>query len=142
MIDRFDLFYHIDHKERKGIHGMSYRLNTLNDQTYLECLPNEILIQSEQDALDLVAACGENGTYRLMIHAENLTEDFYNLKTGLAGNVLQKFVNYTLKVAMILPLERASQGRFGEMVLEANRSNRHFHVFQERVQAEKRLIQD
>ena len=68
---------------------MSYRLNTLNDQAYLECLPNEMLIQSEQDALDLVAVCGENGTHRMMIHAENLTEDFYNLKTGLAGRVLQ-----------------------------------------------------
>jgi PadR family transcriptional regulator, regulatory protein AphA len=102
---------------------------------YIETLPGGALLDSEQAALDLIVSCGEANTFLLLLHAENLPEDFYNLRTGLAGNVLQKFVNYHIRVAAVLTPELANQGRFGEMVQEANRGNQ-FHVFYEHASAE------
>lgn len=114
--------------------------NTSN--RYVECLVDGGRIENEQDALDLVAICGENQVYRLLLHAENLSEDFYHLKTGLAGAVLLKFSNYSLKVAAVLTREKVGQGYFSEMVLEANRSNRDFHVFYDQEKAEEWLVND
>ena len=119
---------------------MNYRLVEHILNGYIECLPGGGRIESESDALDLVAACGENQVQRLLLHAENLADDFYHLRTGLAGTVLLKFVTYSIKVAAVLTPEQVNQGRFREMVLEANRSNRHFHVFYEREKAEEWLI--
>jgi hypothetical protein len=119
---------------------MEYRFVETEKGNYLECLPVSGRIENENDALDLVAACGENGTDRLMIHAGNLGDDFYDLKTGLAGSILLKFANYYIKVAAVLTPELGNQGRFREMVLEANRSSREFRGFYDREVAEGRLL--
>ncbi len=107
-------------------------------KSYLECLPDEWRLSSEQDALDLVAACGEYGTQNLMLHAESLPEAFYNLKTRLAGEVMLKFSNYRLVVAAVIPAELSGRGRFGEMALETNRGSQ-FRVFATREEAENWL---
>ena len=118
---------------------MDTKLVVTDGQTYLECTPNEWQVQSEGDALDMVAACIENDISLLMLHAGSLSDDFYRLRTGLAGAVLQKFTDYHIRVAAVIPLELASQGRFGEMVVEANRGNS-FRVFQTRELAEQWLV--
>ena len=120
---------------------MNYRLVEHAQNNYVECLSGDGRIENENDALDLVAACGEHQIHRLLITAENVTEDFFHLRTGLAGAVLQKFVNYSVKVAAVLTPELVNQGRFHELVLEANRSNQLFHVFYAREQAEEWLVQ-
>jgi PadR family transcriptional regulator AphA len=120
---------------------MKTQLVTKDQLAYIECLPGEERLKSEREALDLVAACGENNTDRLMLHAENLTEDFSNLHSGLAGAVLLKFSNYRIRCATVLTPELANQGRFGEMVLETNRGNQ-FRVFYDREAAERWLLSD
>ena len=91
------------------------------------------------EILELVAACLENGTDRLLLHAQNLSGDFYRLRTGLAGDVLQKLANYHIRVAAVIPPDLIGQGRFREMVLEANRGNQ-FRVFPDRELAEEWLV--
>lgn len=121
---------------------MNYRVVENAHNKYIEGLSDGVRIESERDALDLVAACGENRVHRLLLYGENLADDFYRLKTGLAGAVLQKFAIYSIKVAAVLTPERVDHGRFSEMVLEANRSNRNFHVFFSRENAEEWLTKE
>ncbi len=118
---------------------MNYQLIQKNSIAYLECLPGAVCLGSEREALDLVAACMENGTNRLLLHASNLADDFYHLRTGLAGQILQKFSQYRIQSAAVLTPELVNQGRFREMVLEANRGQQ-FRVFYQRDEAEAWLI--
>jgi len=119
---------------------MNYRLVEHAQSQFVEVLPGDGRIESENDALDLVGACGEFRVQRLLLYAENLSEDFYHLRTGLAGAVMLKFSNYRIKFAAVLTPELVNQGRFEEMVLEANRSNNLFHVFYDREQAVEWLV--
>jgi PadR family transcriptional regulator AphA len=119
---------------------MNYRLVENAQNNYVEALAGDSRIEKENDALDLVAACVEFRTHRLLLDAENLPEDFYHLHTGLAGAVLQKFANYAIKVAAVLSPELVKQGKLQEMVLEANRSNQMFHVFYDREKAVEWLV--
>lgn len=119
---------------------MNYRLVTGHNQTYLECLPDADRLASESAALELVAACLENRTDRLMVHAASLVEDFYHLKTGLAGSILQKFNTYQIRCAMILTPQLVHQGHFYDMVIEANRGSQ-FHVFYDQQLAEQWLLE-
>ena len=118
---------------------MNSTLITTNNHTYLEMLPDGSLVQSECDALDLVAACGENSTDSLLLHGASLPEDFFRLSTGLAGAILLKFSNYHIRCALLITPELEEQGRFHEMVLEANRRSTELHFFYERGPAEEWL---
>jgi hypothetical protein len=111
-----------------------------DEHFYIEGNSLKCFVKNEQDALDLVAGCGEFGTDKLLLYAENFSIDFFRLRTGLAGIILQKFVNYHIRVAAVIPLEFVNQGHFQDMVLEANRGNQ-FRVFQVREEAEKWLIE-
>jgi len=73
-------------------------------------------IQSASDISAALAASVERGG--LVIDEKDLTPDFFDLKTGLAGEVLQKFVNYRTKLAIIVRDASVYGGRFGELMHE------------------------
>lgn len=110
--------------------AMNYRLVIRQDKKYIECLPGEQLLDSEREALDLVVACGENETDRLMVHADNLPEAFFRLSTGLAGAIFLKFNLYRIRFAAVLT---------PELVWESNRGSE-FRVFYDRQKAEDWLL--
>jgi len=108
---------------------MDYILTTKKTCQYVECIPDGDLIDSEAKALDLVGACGELQNSKLLIHASSFPDEFYDLKTGLAGGVMLKFSNYGIMAALVIPQEKIGEGRFYEMMLETNRGNQ-FRIFQ------------
>jgi len=118
---------------------MNYCVENMDGYSFIECTRDGGTIKGEEHTLDLIAACGENRTDRLLIYVENLPADFFQLKTGLAGQILQKFVNYRVRVAAVIPEDLAREGRFGEMVLEANRGKQ-FRVFPNREKAVSWLV--
>jgi PadR family transcriptional regulator, regulatory protein AphA len=99
----------------------------MDGSSYYAC-PPEYQIQSEQAALDLVAACGEARTEKMLILEGSLPEAFFDLKTGLAGTVLLKFSNYFLKVATVISPQKIGSGRFAEFASETRRSH-DFRIF-------------
>ncbi|MBN2257855.1 MAG: DUF4180 domain-containing protein [Anaerolineaceae bacterium] len=105
-----------------------------HDQSgFVECLP-AMLISGEAEALELIGFCGENETDRLLIHAGNLTADFFDLHTRVAGNILLKLANYRITLAAVIPKDKIGNGHFSEMVMETNRG-REFRVFDTRKEA-------
>ncbi|MFZ6029306.1 MAG: DUF4180 domain-containing protein [Chloroflexota bacterium] len=120
---------------------MTYTLIEQNGKTYLECLPGMAPIAGERDALDLVALCGEHEMHRLLLHGIHLPPAFFDLKTGLAGEVLLKFSNYRIKVAAVVTPDQVGTGRFAEMAMESNHFDE-FGVFYARPAAERWLLRD
>lgn len=120
---------------------VDYQFISFGNQSYIECLPGADRITGEGQALDLVAACGEYETNRLLLHGECLDEAFFDLSSGLAGQVLLKFAIYRLKAALVAKPEQVRRGKFYDMVLETNRG-RDFRVFIERQAAVDWLIGD
>ena len=77
---------------------------------------SKIRLESAQDIPDLIGACwGMDG---LILHENDLALSFFDLRTGLLGELLQKCTNYDLRLAMVV-LEPAIHGeRFSELVHE------------------------
>jgi DNA-binding PadR family transcriptional regulator len=123
----------------REVYIMNYRVVEAGGQKYIECLSGESKIESQKEALELVAICGEHNTRRLMLHQENLPDEFFQLRTGIAGDILQKLTNYRIKTAAIISPELVDQGRFREMALEANRGQS-FRIFDNVKEAEEWLI--
>jgi hypothetical protein len=77
---------------------------------------SDISIQSAGDIPDALAACF--GTAGLILTEADLAQEFFDLRSGLAGEVLQKFVNYGARVAIVLPNPGAYGERFSELAYE------------------------
>jgi len=75
-----------------------------------------ISIRSFDDIASALGACF--GAEGLLLTADDLGPEFFNLRSGLAGELLQKFSNYRLRVAIVLPEPDAYGKRFGELVKE------------------------
>lgn len=100
---------------------MNYKVIIENNNKYIEFKPDTSRLSSEKGVLDCISICMENDIYKVILHSNVLSEDFFNLRTGLAGITLQKFINYHVKAALIIEDEEKLNERFKEMILEANK---------------------
>lgn len=117
---------------------MEYRTVERAGKVFVE-LTGGAFLKSERDAVDIAGICGEEGTDLVLLHESNLSSDFFDLSTGLAGAALLKWSNYRIRAAVVVSPERIGQGKFYEFALETNRG-RQFFVASEREAAEKWLL--
>jgi hypothetical protein len=110
-------------------------------QQYAAGTAGEQLIQSQTDIVEVIGLCFGYGVQRLLVYAENLPDRFFDLRSGEAGEILQKLRNYQIKLAAVLSPDDVGQGKFAAMVGEENRGN-DFRVFADPNAAEDWLLQD
>ena len=75
-------------------------LQERNGVQALMCDPDGPKVATVQDALDLIGSAFLGATM-VVIPAQRLGEHFFSLGTRFAGEVMQKFVNYQLRLAVI-----------------------------------------
>lgn len=85
-----------------------------------EVEPGSGLITSPGDMLDIIADAGYHDCTRLIIHEMSLHRDFYHLNTGLAGEILQKFSNYRVKLAIVGDFTNIKSKSLGDFIRESN----------------------
>ena len=117
---------------------MSYQVIEKGKMKYIRLNHSGNLIRNEADALGLLSVCMENETNLLLIPGERLSDDFFQLSTGIAGAILQKFVLYGIKLAVVLDKD-IGNGRFRELLIESNRGNS-FRLYSSMVEAESWLL--
>jgi hypothetical protein len=88
-----------------------------------------ILIASEsgisiRSFSDISDALGVSiGTEGLILTENDLAREFFDLRSGLAGELFQKFINYKIRVAIVVPDPEAYGERFGELAYEHTTHN-------------------
>ncbi|WP_300597581.1 DUF4180 domain-containing protein [Niabella sp.] len=75
--------------------------HTSNHQTVAEIKGEAIYLKGIEDGMDLIGNSYYQGYDLVILHARNITPAFFDLSTQLAGEILQKFVNYRMRVAII-----------------------------------------
>src|SRR6185295_3273250 len=80
-----------------------------------------ISVRSFGDIADAIGAC--LGAAGLILTEGDLGPEFFDLRSGLAGELFQKFVNYRVPVAIVLPDPTAYGERFGELAYEHRTHN-------------------
>ena len=82
----------------------------------------EVLIWDTQSALDvMMTVLYETGCSRVALAKQHLAEAFFDLQTWLAGEVLQKFVNYKMKLAIYGDFSVYSSKALQDFIRESNR---------------------
>jgi len=99
------------------------------DVPVLVCDPAGAPVAGPQDALDLIgAAYGEADVVALPV--ERLDPRFFTLSNGLAGEIMQKFVNYRVRLAVVGDVSKhvASSNALRDLVTESNRGKQIWFV--------------
>ena len=83
---------------------------------------NEILISDVQSALDLMATIRyETGCDLMILNKEAIYEDFFDLKTKIAGEIFQKFINYHMRIAIVGDFSGYTSNSLRDFIYECNR---------------------
>ena len=69
---------------------MKINIIETNGTSVAEIISDKIVISTVQDALDLMVDCGYHGASSIIIYKNNIIPSFFDLKTGIAGDILQK----------------------------------------------------
>ncbi|MCL6663041.1 DUF4180 domain-containing protein [Paenibacillus polymyxa] len=100
---------------------------------------NGIVINNAQDALDLMASVRyTDDADKLIIDKTNITEEFFELKTKLAGEILQKYVNYHVKLAIVGDFEGHTSKSLRDFIYECN-NGKHFFFLKNKEEALQKL---
>lgn len=97
-----------------------------------------ILIADAQSALDLAMEVShETGIYSLVFPKACLAKDFFILSSNLAGEVLQKYINYGIKLAVWGDFSCYRSKPLHDFIRESNQGRDFFFVSDESEAVEK-----
>ena len=88
-----------------------------------ECAAEGPPPRHERHAAELLNAAWDHRAALIVIPAARLSHDFFRLKTRIAGEILQKFVTYGMRVAIVgdISSELKASEALQEFVYECNR---------------------
>lgn len=90
---------------------------------------SEQVITDVQSALDvLMTAKYEVGTKNIVIGKKLIVEDFFILSKGLAGEILQKYVNYGGRIAIYGDYSHYTSKPLKDFIYESNKEKDVFFV--------------
>lgn len=104
---------------------MKTELIPLRNSPATYVISDEVLIRTEQDALDLI---GETDFQPLILHDYNFDQGFFDLSTRKLGDVLQKFTTYRVRLAIIGDFSKYSSEVLPDFIRESNRRKEYIFV--------------
>lgn len=81
---------------------------------------NKVVLRNEDDVVQLVGEIYYAGYDALIVYEHQLTPDFFELKNGLAGAILQKFTNYKIQLAIIGNFSAVQSNSLRDFIKESN----------------------
>ena len=90
---------------------------------------DKLVITDAQTALDvLMSAKYDVGTKNIVIDKKLIVEDFFVLSKGLAGEILQKYVNYGGRIAIYGDYSHYTSKPLKDFIYESNKGKDVFFV--------------
>ena len=89
--------------------------------TFLEIRSEEQFINNVQDVLDLFGELYGQYYDGIILYERNITHDFFDLQTKLAGEILQKFSNYRIRLVIVGDWSKYTSRSLEAFITESNR---------------------
>ena len=80
---------------------MMENLLAIEGRSALVCSAEGALLRGSQAAVDLIGEARSNGVQMVVVPVGRLDPEFFQLRTGVAGEFLQKFVTYQVRIVIL-----------------------------------------
>lgn len=101
---------------------MTIQSHEINSIKIAEVISNDMIIQSVQDGLDLMGNIYYQGFDKVILYEKNITPEFFDLKTKIAGEILQKFSNYRVGLAIVGDFSKYESKSMKDFIFESNKT--------------------
>lgn len=106
---------------------MEMEIKKINDIAIVNS--NEMIIIDVQSAMDFIMSVKyETGCSKIVLNKEAITEAFFILSKGIAGEILQKFINYQIKFAVCGDFSKYTSKPLKDFIYESNKGKDFFFV--------------
>lgn len=96
--------------------------HNLLDTQIAEITSDNIIISKIDDALNLMADLYYQNYDAIILHEATITPAFFDLKTGIAGEILQKFSNYRMRLAIVGDFTKYQSKSLNDFIFESNKN--------------------
>ena len=100
---------------------MNLAVHQTGNKKIAEIQASGIVIHSTEDALDLMGDLYYQGYDGLILHEEQITSAIFDLKTKMAGEILQKFSNYRFPLVLIGDFSKFLSQSLQDFIRESNK---------------------
>ena len=99
---------------------MNHVLHIFRDEQVAEISTSNPVIQTAQEFLEAMMNLPAD---TIAIHQATLHESFFDLRSGMAGEILQKVVNYSRRLAIVGDFTCYTSKSLHDFIRESNRGN-------------------
>ena len=117
---------------------MKIETHNINNTKIAEVISEVDIINKIEDGLDLLGNLYYLGFDKIIIHEKDITPDFFDLKNGIAGEILQKFSTYRVRLAIVGDFSKYTSKSLNDFIYESNKG-RHINFVSSKTEAIKIL---
>ena len=101
--------------------GMTFHPHTRNESTAAEIVSDAVVLSEPQDVLDLMANAQYHHRARaVVLHRHQVADAFFDLRSGLAGEILQKVSNYGFALGIVGDFATVESRALRDFIRESN----------------------
>lgn len=101
---------------------MEIKAHTINGTQIAEVLSPDLVIQTAADGVDLLGNLYYQNYDSVILHQANIVPAFFDLKTGMAGEILQKFSTYRVRLAVVGEFTQYASNSLQDFIGESNKA--------------------
>jgi len=100
---------------------MKIESHPINGITIAEVVSEGKIINSIEDGADLVGNLYYQNFDAVILHEKNITPAFFDLKNRMAGEILQKFSNFRLRLVLVGDFSEYTSKSLTDFMYESNK---------------------
>lgn len=95
--------------------------HSINNIKIGEITSDKVILKTTEDGLTLLGDLYYQGYDKIILHEKNITPQFFDLKTGIAGEILQKFAQYRIPLAIVGDFSKYTSNSLRDFIFESNK---------------------
>jgi len=100
---------------------MEIKTHHVKDLKAAEIITDEVIFKTADEALDITGNLYYQGYDKIIIHVQNLSPEFFDLQNGMAGEILQKFSNFRIQLAVVGDFSEYTRKSVNDFLHESNK---------------------
>lgn len=93
-----------------------------HNKTIAQLTHHDALLAHTDDFIDLLGNASYQGATGIIVNESQLSPEFFDLSTRIAGEILQKFSNYRMKLAIVGDFSKFPSKSLRDFIYESNKT--------------------
>ncbi|MES2765797.1 MAG: DUF4180 domain-containing protein [Bacteroidota bacterium] len=91
------------------------------ENSVTEILEDGVILKNGQDFLSILYSSPSG---KIILKKENIADEFFDLKTGIAGDIFQKASNYQAQLGIVGDFSNVESKSLRDLIYESNKSGK------------------